>query len=201
VVLAGVLWREPVGWRRWLALSLALCGVVVAVTRGGALISGFRPAPGHFAALAAAVTWALYSVLNRRFAQVPSAAMIGNCAAVAVLALLIHLLFEVTVMPDGPQWTALVVMGLGPTGAAFLLWDHGTKQGDLALLGLLSNAAPVLSTLGLLLLDTHSAHASQAVALGLVTAGILLGRQRSHAQRPFPDVHHRRRVVGARRRE
>jgi drug/metabolite transporter (DMT)-like permease len=31
-------------------------------------------------------------------------------------------------------------------GAAFFLWDHGTKHGRIALLGALSYAAPVLST-------------------------------------------------------
>ncbi len=35
----------------------------------------------------------------------------------------------------------------GPVGAAFFLWDSGTKHGNLPLLGVFSYAAPVLSTL------------------------------------------------------
>ena len=62
----------------------------------------------------------------------------------------LHLATERTVWPDNPgQWAALALLGLGPAGAAFFLWDHGVKRGDIRLLGVLSYAAPVLSTLWL----------------------------------------------------
>ena len=36
--------------------------------------------------------------------------------------------------------------GIGPLGAAFLLWDIGMKKGNVPLLGVLSYAALILST-------------------------------------------------------
>ena len=65
-------------------------------------------------------------------------------------------------------------MGAGPVGAAFLLWDHGTKHGDIALLGSLSYLAPLLSTLLLVLAGRAAPHWSQAVAIGLLLLGAWL---------------------------
>jgi len=51
-------------------------------------------------------------------------AMAGNCLAVGVLA---HLAFETIVAPTPMQWFAII--GLGPSGIAFLRWDIGTRKG------------------------------------------------------------------------
>ena len=48
--------------------------------------------------------------------------------------------------PDPGQWLAIALLGLGPTGLAFLAWDYATKHGRLPLLGALSYLAPLLST-------------------------------------------------------
>ena len=48
--------------------------------------------------------------------------------------------------PTAYAWLALVGLGLGPVGAAFLLWDIGMKGGNVPLLGVLSYASPILST-------------------------------------------------------
>ena len=42
-------------------------------------------------------------------------------------------------------------LGIGPVGLAFYAWDIGMKQGDVRLLGVAAYAAPVLSTLLLVL--------------------------------------------------
>ncbi|MBC7433642.1 MAG: DMT family transporter [Rubritepida sp.] len=98
-------------------------------------------------ALAAAVVWALYSVLSRRLAAVPTDAVAGFCLASAGLAAVAHLALETSVMPDGRQALAALLLGLGPVGAAFFLWDRGMKAGDPRLLGSLAYSVPVASTL------------------------------------------------------
>lgn len=153
---------------------LGLAGAVVLVTRGSSLEIDPRYLPGYLAALCAAVIWAAYSVLNRRYATVPSAAITVACVVVAVLGAGTHFTFEQTVAPTSLQWSALALMGLGPVGAAFLLWDHGTKHGDIALLGSLSYLAPLLSTLLLVAAGRATPHWSQALAIGLLLFGAWL---------------------------
>jgi drug/metabolite transporter (DMT)-like permease len=151
--------------------ALGLAGVMFMVTRG----QGLRIEPGHWlgylAALGAALTWSVYSVLNRRFHAVPSSAIGAACWVVALLAAATHGLFETYVAPSGIQWLVLILMGLGPVGIAFRLWDRGTKHGDIGVLGTLSYAAPLLSTLLLLLSGRVDAHWSQALAAALLLIG------------------------------
>ena len=158
---------------------LGLAGVVIMLTRGRGI--AFDPAhlAGYLAAFSAALIWAAYSVLNRRFHAVPSAAVAVACLAVAAFAALVHALAEETRMPDVAQWCVLVLMGVGPVGIAFRLWDQGTKHGDIALLGTLSYAAPLLSTILLLLSGRVDAHATQALAVFLLLVGAWLSMRAS----------------------
>jgi drug/metabolite transporter (DMT)-like permease len=160
---------------------VALAGVVIMLTRARALDLDPAHAWGYVAAALAALTWAAYSVLNRRFADVPSAAIAGPCLVVAAIAACVHVSIEVTHAPTPLQWTLLLLMGIGPIGIAFRLWDGGTKRGDLGLLGTLSYAAPVLSTGFLLASGRVEAHPSQVIALALLLAGAWISVRASHA--------------------
>jgi len=94
------------------------------------------------------------------------------CGIVATLGWAAHsLLAEETVLPHSSQWLVILALGTGPVGLAFFAWDHGTKQGDVSLLGTLSYAAPVLSTLLLVIFGRASASMSLLAACMLVTAG------------------------------
>lgn len=174
VVFAALLGGTRVRAGQWLGTALGLAAAVLVVGRGGVPELEPRHALGYAAALGAAVTWGLYSVLNRRFGAVPSSAMAGACLAVGALGGLAHLAFEATVAPTAGQWLAIVALGLGPTGAAFWLWDIGTKRGDIATLGTLSYAAPLLSTGLLLAFGQARPHWTQAVAVGLLLLGAWL---------------------------
>ncbi|WP_406855027.1 EamA family transporter [Alsobacter sp. KACC 23698] len=155
---------------------MGLAGVAVLIAgRTGGLSLDPRYAPGYGLALACAFVWSGYSVLSRRFGAVPTDAVVGFCLVTAALSLACHLAFETTVWPTGAtQWLAIVGLGLGPVGAAFYLWDHGVKHGDIRLLGVASYAAPVLSTIILVAAGFASATWSLAAATGLIVAGALL---------------------------
>ena len=112
---------------------------------------------GHVLALPCVVIWSGYSVLARRFGHVPTDVVSGFCLAAALLSFVSHLVFEQTVWPQNTvEWLAVAGLGLLPLGAAFYTWDYGLKHGDIMVLGASSYAAPLLSTLVLLSLDTRS---------------------------------------------
>lgn len=145
VLLAAPLRGLRLGPQRLLGVGLGAAGAVLLLS-GGARFPAEAFA-GFACALAAAVTWALYSVLSARFAAVPTEAVAGFCLVAAVLALAAHLLVEPRLLPTPGQWLAVLLLGLGPMGAAFFLWDIGMKRGDPRLLGTLGYATPVASTL------------------------------------------------------
>ena len=171
VVFAAFLPGVRLKFGQLIGTVLGLLGVIIMLVQGRALAIDTANLPGYAAAFGAALVWSAYSVLNRRHASVPSVAIAGPCLLVALLAGIVHLMIESSVMPNRAQALVLILMGLGPVGVAFRLWDRGTKHGDIALLATLSYAAPLLSTLLLLASGRVAAHWSQAVALLLLLLG------------------------------
>lgn len=155
---------------------LALLGAVLAITQGRLDFSGFSgAAAGYAAALAAALTWSAYSVLSRLFAGVPSSAVTIYCAATALAAALGHAGLEETVWPlSAVQWLSVLLMGVGPIGLAFYVWDYGCKHGDLRVLGAAAYFAPLLSSAVLMAFGLAEASPALWIAASAITAGALL---------------------------
>ncbi len=159
---------QPAG--RWvlpiLGGGLGLVGAALLVVDPSE--GGFQPtyALGYGFALACALMWSSYSVLNRRLSAVPTVAVVVYCAVAALGGLGLSLALEDWVRPTALEWAGLVGLALGPMGLAFFVWDYGTKHGNVTLLGALSYFAPLLSTL--LLVAAGQAQASWVLALATV---------------------------------
>lgn len=149
------------------------------IVGGGADFAG-GAGPGYAIALACALTWSGYSVLSRRLGRIPTETVVIFCLATAVLSVPLHLAFETTVWPDGPLgWASVAGLGLGPVGLAFYVWDHGVKHGDIQLLGVASYAAPLLSTLVLVVSGIAAPSWRLAIAAALITGGAALAARAS----------------------
>jgi drug/metabolite transporter (DMT)-like permease len=164
--------------RDWLAcvagalLGLAGTAAIVSGREGDALYPHWLA--GYAAALGCAFVWSSYSVFNRRFSCVPSGMLVGVCGAVAVAGSIVHILVESWVTPSFSEWLAIIGLGAGPTGLAFLAWDHATKRGHIAYLGLLSYLAPLVSTILLVVAGKADATSTLILAAALIIVGALL---------------------------
>lgn len=150
------------------------------IVSGGA--GGFDSAylPGYGLALLCALTWSGYSVLSRLLGNTPTASVAVFCLATAALSGLGHLALEETVWPTAPiGWAAVIGLGLGPVGLAFYVWDVGVKRGDIQLLGVGSYAAPLLSTLALVLAGIARPSWLLIAAAVLITGGAALAARAS----------------------
>lgn len=169
VLLSAPMLGLRLTWRHGVGTMLALAGCAALLGDGAAFPAG--AALGYVLAAGSGLAWALYSVLARRFATVPPGAVAGFCAATAVLAGAAHLLTERTIAPRPADWIAVLAMGAGPLGLAFVLWDIGMKRGDPRFLGTLAFATPVLSTLLLTVGGFAPFTITTALAAALVAAG------------------------------
>jgi drug/metabolite transporter (DMT)-like permease len=187
VLLSSLLPGERLKLHHVVGALLGLAGTVLLLAGNVDLAVSPSQIAGYAAALAAAFVWAGYSVLSRRFKDVPTEAVAGYCACTAVLAVIVHRCTEVTTWPSEPvAWIAIAALGIGPVGAAFFAWDIGMKRGDIRVLGAASYATPLLST-GFLILAGYaqvSAHIAAAAALiaggGMIAAKDMI-RKRSAA--------------------
>ncbi len=174
VLFSAPLLSMKLRWTHALGSLMAACGCLLLLGQHADGVREVRVWIGDALALAAAVVWALYSVLSRRMHAVPTEAVAGFCAASAVLAGVAHFAFEPTILPSVTAWFAILALGAGPVGAAFFLWDIGMKRGDPRLLGTLAYATPVLSTLLLCLGGYAPWSGALALAALLVASGGLV---------------------------
>lgn len=179
VLFSGLLPGERVHPMHIVGAVIAFAGAALIVLRGGVSLSG-DSAAGLLLAFGCAVTWAAYSVLSRRLGDVPTQSVTVFCLATAALSALAHLVFEETVWPDAAAgWAAIAALGAGPVGAAFFTWDIGMKKGDIQLLGVASYAAPLLSTLALVVAGITAATPTIAIAAVLIAGGAALAARAS----------------------
>lgn len=163
----------------WSAGLVGFAGAAVLLARAG---MAFDPAalPGYVLAMLCALTWSSYSVLSRLLGKVPTDVVAVYCLASAVLSVPAHLIWEQTAWPVGALgWGSTIALGLGPVGLAFYVWDIGVKRGDIQLLGVASYAAPLLSTLVLVLAGVAPLSWPLAISALLITAGAALAARAS----------------------
>ena len=154
----------------------ALIGLAAtALLISGSLGSGAGIQLGHVLAALGAFVWASYSVLSRRFAGVPSESLAITMLGCAIPAFACHLAFETTLWaPSAVEWGGVFGLGLGSIGLAFICWDIGRKKGDVAFLGVASYAAPVLSTVVLVIAGYAAASWLLAISCVLIVVGALV---------------------------
>ncbi len=176
VVLSATLLHRPLTRQHWAGLALAAFGCALLLAAGTRFTAG--AASGYALALGSAAVWATYSALAGRLWAVPTGALAGFCAATAVLAGVCHAVFEPAATLDARRWAIVLLMGLGPLGGAFFLWDVGMKRGDPRLLGTLAYATPVLSTLLLVAAGFAPLTVFTVPAAVLVAAGGMIAARR-----------------------
>jgi len=168
--------------RRHIAAALVgFAGAALAILGGGGDTAGApRWAWGYLPALGSAFIWASYSLLTRRVRAFPTAAIGGFALVSGTLSLACHALLEPAVALSARDLALIAVLGLGPLGGAFFLWDAALKRGDARQIGVLSFLTPLLSTLTLLAMRGEwPGPAVVIAALMIVGAAIVATRQGS----------------------
>ena len=151
-----------------LAAVAGFIGAALAILSGAQLTGGFEI--GYLFGLASAIIWSTYSLGTKRVGSFPTAA-VGLFGLVAgALSLAAHFLLEQPVVLSAQDWIWLIVLGLGPLGASFYLWDYALKSGNAQRVGLIAFLTPLFSTTLLVL-----ASGSALTPLLLVSAALIFG--------------------------
>ena len=171
------------------AATLGFSGAALAILGGsgdigsGPAASGWGSRVGYLLALGAALVWANYSLQTKRSVLTgqgfPTAA-IGLFGLISgLLSLLCHWALEPSVTLDRSDWLLLTLMGLGPLGAAFFLWDKALKLGDVRQIGILSYLTPLASTVLLMQVTGRALSWNIALAATLIIGAAMLGTRKT----------------------
>lgn len=179
VLFSGLLPGENLRRGHMIGAVFGFAGAATIIAGAG---TGFQVQylPGYGLALLCALTWAGYSVISRLVGSAPTSSVAVFCLASAIASWALHFALEETVWPIGALgWTSTLLLGLGPVGLAFYVWDIGVKQGDIQMLGTSSYSAPLLSTLVLVVAGIAAPSWGLAVAAALITAGAVFAARAS----------------------
>ena len=163
-----------------------VAGALIGFTGAGLIFSGghfslnIASLDGYLLAAGAAVSWAVYSLLTKRVAPFSSFAVGGFCLASGLLSL--GLFFASSAATHTPypaaslgEWLLLLLLGAGPNGVAFFLWDAALKRGDPRQIGTLTYLTPILSTFNLVFFGRQPFNYVTLAALALIVAGAVVG--------------------------
>ncbi|KUM02515.1 DMT family transporter [Chromobacterium subtsugae] len=176
IVMLTPLFRpgSRLGARHLIGGALGFAGAALIVS-GGSLSLSQQYLPGYLLAMAAAIVWSTFSLALGRLPDFPGSAVGGFCLISGLLSLLCHALFEPAAQPSALQWATLLLLGLGPMGGAFFLWERALKHGDPRQIGSLSYVTPLLSTLLLAVSGQGQLNPLALLAILLILGGALLG--------------------------
>jgi drug/metabolite transporter (DMT)-like permease len=152
ILFSVPLLRQRAGPLLLIGTVLAVTGVFLVMTQGADFSwSTFaehlrsNPLP-YWLALFAAIAWALYSNLARRWSKENS----GGAAGWFIAASGIVLLGSRFLFPETSTWSARTILEgvvLGTiTALAYVLWDNAMRRGNLVLVAACSYLTPLLST-------------------------------------------------------
>lgn len=162
---------------------LGFAGAGLLVT-GGAVSVARSGLAGYGLAVLAALIWSTYSLLTRRVAPFPSAA-VGLFGVVSgAIALGAHAALEPSYTFREGELGPLVLLGLGPMGGAFVLWDAALKRGDPRIIGSLAYLTPLLSTSLLVLVGGRRMSAGAGAGMALIVVAAVVGTYRAGRSTP-----------------
>ncbi len=174
VLFSSFLPNEKLRWFHIVGVLFGLIGVVFLVSDGGSFNFEVQYLSGYVYAFIAALIWGSYSVVSRFFAHIPTSSVGAFCGVTAFLALICHFLFENTVIPTLYEFIVIILIGLGPVGGAFFVWDYGVKNGNIQFLGSMSYFTPLLSTILLIIFGLSNSSSTIWIACLLIVVGSMI---------------------------
>jgi drug/metabolite transporter (DMT)-like permease len=148
LLLSLPLLKKRATWVLIPATLLALAGLLMVVTHGESLSWKVAENPFAYAlAFGAALSWALYSNLTRRWAGGRNEGAVILFLPITALALILICLF----LDEPREWSGRALaeaLFLGAaTYVAYALWDNAMRRGNIVLVAAASYLIPLVSTL------------------------------------------------------
>jgi drug/metabolite transporter (DMT)-like permease len=176
-LLAWAVLGERPGWRRLLALALALAALAVLVL-GQGVQAGLDKLPGVGFALAAAILFSLGTVITKRWPlALPPVSSVTWQIALGILPLVLGALLVDRVDPTGVSgggWLLLLYGGLGPLALCYLAWFAALRRLPAAAAAAGTLLTPVVGVVSAALALGEPLGLREVLALGLTVAGVVL---------------------------
>src|SRR3989344_1093198 len=171
-ILGSILLREKLRIHHVLALLLSFSGVYVVINRGTlTLFSDWR---GVLLAILGACSYALYSVLSKRWKYTDVRAIFYGYAWASLICIAWVVLHGTLYYPSPYQLIGLIWMGTMPSALAYIVWLSALRQAPARKMAKLVYLPPLVSLIFIYTILGEKILISSFLGLLLIVAGIVI---------------------------
>ncbi len=178
VIFSSILPKETIKIKYIFAAIIGFCGIYMLLIIGNDDGHGFKVEYlyGYVFAFLGAIIWSIFVLLSRLYKNSPPEIIGMYCGIGAFFSVLIHLKYEIFVMPNFTEGATLLFMGLLTQGIAYMMWDTGIKKGNFRLLTILSYGNPIIAVMLLFLFGYVFLSSTLLISCILITfSGLIAG--------------------------
>lgn len=189
LLIAALFLKQKLFLNQIAGAALCITGIVLLITNGNtAQLSRLHFSIGDFWILAAALSFAIYTILVRKKPQeVSSTSFLFSVFFLGTVFLLPAFLIEQangrTFVWDKTLVSVLLYLGAGASVAAFLLWNLSIRRIGPARTALFGNLIPVFSSIEATLILNEKLNRLALISLLIILAGIVLANVRQLAKK------------------
>lgn len=183
---SALLFRERLGWVKWLGIMLAFCGTAVVITHGdlAGLLHGGGVGAGELFMFCGISSWAAYTLIGRLALRGLSPIAATTYAAMWGLGfLLVGAAFEFSSVPwrsyGWQVWAAIGYLGVFGTVIGFVWYYEGVKALGASRTSVFNNLVPVVSIALAAAFLGEPVLASMLVGGAVTIAGVVMTNRQS----------------------
>lgn len=175
-ILAGYIFSERLGLRRWMGIAVALIGAIVVITRGD-LIGGITDISqslglGELMMLGAVFSWAIYTLISRKILETLSPIVATTYGTLwGFLFLSIGAIGEFKdidwMLLDWRVWSSVLYLGAFGTVLAFIWYYQGIQEVGPSRTAIFTNLVPAFGVLFSVVL------LGEPILISMVVGGII----------------------------
>lgn len=174
VLFACIILKEKMTARKGTAIFLSFVGVIIVTVNGDLLNLTRESISGALFCVMAAVSYGLFSVLNKRKSFNNYVSMMLYYLASLIISFLYTLLFGEFFVLTGSQVAGMLWIGIGTTATAYTTWALALAKGDTAKISNLAYITPFLSLVWTSLVLKEELSLYSVAGLIVIVAGILI---------------------------
>ena len=129
---------------------------------------------GYISAMCAAVSWACYTLISKKYNHKATDIMLPFCIIGAIVSAAVHLIHEDTINITTLQFVIILFMSLTTHSLSYTLWGIGIRRGYFEVLNILSYFNPLFSVLILVVFGFASTDHNIILSAMLICSGGLI---------------------------
>lgn len=178
-LLAEAMWfRQAIHWRRSLGIIISILGLFLVIGQAPSL-GGQNRLLGDLLVMAAALCWAIYSLLGRSLKQYPKLTVVAHQTIYGTLLLFPFALSEFTQWHGLSLRTGLSILYLGIMCSAvtYLLYNYALKALAASQVSTFLNLVPIIGVIAAMLLLGEQIQIIQILGGAVILVGVVMSTQ------------------------